>query len=115
MSREAAITFIRAIGSDRKLQEELAGAMAESGEVPMAAVVSLAASWGLSVTPEDWQAVHGAATTARLSDAELEGVAGGVRGISGESDPAWSYSGDSSFVLPDGTRLLMTAGGFAVR
>ena len=115
MSREAAITFIRALGSDRKLQEELAGAMAASGEVPMHAVVSLAASWGLSVTPEDWQAVHGSASAARLSDLELDTITGGVGAFTGGSDADWSHSGDSTLVLPNGTRLRMTAGGFTAQ
>ena len=77
--------------------------------------MSLAASWGLSVTPEDWRAVHGSASTAPLSDLELDGVTGGVNGFMGDHDPSWSLSGDASFVLPDGTRLRLTAGGFAAR
>ena len=70
MSEQQLNAFLEKVKGDTTLQEKLNGA-ADSG-----AVVEIAKEAGFSITAEDIQSMQSA--TVELSDAELEGAAGGM-------------------------------------
>ena len=71
MSEEQLKAFLEKVKSDTSLQEKLNGAADAD------AVVEIAKEAGFAITAEDIQSMQSA--TVELSDAELEGAAGGWR------------------------------------
>ena len=70
MSEEQLKAFLEKVKGDTSLQEKLNGAADAD------AVVEIANAAGFSITAEDIQSMQSA--TVELSDAELEGAAGGM-------------------------------------
>ena len=70
MSEEQLNAFLEKVKGDTSLQEKLKAAASPE------AVIEIAKEAGFSITAEDIQSMQSA--TAELSDAELEGAAGGM-------------------------------------
>ena len=79
MSEEQLKSFLEKVKADTSLQEKLKGA-ADSD-----AVLEIAKEAGFAINAEDIQSMQSAT---KLSDDELEGVAGGGIGC-GAPEPAW--------------------------
>ena len=84
MSEEQLNAFLEKVKADTSLQEKLKAAASPE------AAVEIAKDAGFSITTEDIQSIQSA--TVELSDAELEGAAGGGLAKHGTTACCWSAS-----------------------